>query len=264
MSDRAAIVERFGSTLVVTLNQPLRRNAVNLEMAHKVAEAMDELDNDATLRVGIITGAGEHFCSGMDLKEFAAGRRPVVPGRGFAGLTERPPAKPLIAAVEGAALAGGFEIALSCDLVTAGESAYFGLPEVKRGLIASAGGLLRLPARVPANVASAVALTGELISAQEAKGFGLVNRLVNDGLALEAALGVAEVIAVNGPLAVRATKHALTLGEGRPLAEAFALQSELAHEVRSSAEAHEGALAFIEKRSPTWASTIATPITTTK
>ncbi|WP_369137985.1 crotonase/enoyl-CoA hydratase family protein [Modestobacter versicolor] len=253
MSDPAVLVDQQGATLVVTLNHPHVSNAVDLEMALAVAAAMDRLDEDSSLRVGVITGAGKHFCSGMDLKEFSRGRRPFVEGRGFAGLVERPPAKPLIAAVEGAAVAGGFEIVLTCDLVTAGEGAFFGLPEVKRGLIAAGGGLLRLPERCPRNVATELALTGGRLSAERAHAFGLVNRLVPRGESLDTALALAEEISANGPQAVRATKETLTVTRGLPFSEAFELQEVIANQVRTSDEAREGALAFVEKRAPSWA-----------
>ena len=177
--------------LVITLNRPQSRNAVNAAMAAAIAAALERLDGDDDLRVGILTGAGGSFCAGFDLKAFLAGERATIPGRGFAGIVERPPAKPLIAAVEGYALAGGFEIVLACDLVVAAQGARFGLPEVKRGLLATGGGLLRLPERIPYHHAMEIALTGEAISAARASELGLINRLVEDGQALAQARALA-------------------------------------------------------------------------
>ena len=191
----AVLTEVRGNVLIVTLNRPEAKNAANKALAEGVAAAMDRLDSDNDLRVGIITGAGGTFCSGMDLKGFLAGERPHIPGRGFAGLTEAPPRKPLIAAVDGYALAGGFEIALACDMIVANVDSKFGIPEVKRGLAAAAGGLVRLPRQIPQRLAMELALTGDFISAARAYEMGLINRIV-DGVALEGALQLAE--AMNG------------------------------------------------------------------
>jgi enoyl-CoA hydratase len=245
-------VERRGAVLVVTIDRPAVKNAINTAAATLIGAAMDQLDGDPGLCVGVITGAGGVFSAGMDLKAFLAGERPHVPGRGFAGIVERPPAAPLIAAVEGPALAGGFEIALACDLIVAGEGATFGLPEVKRGLIAGGGGLLRLPRKAGLPKATEWALTGDRIGAAEAHAAGVVNRLVPDGQALPAALELAERIAANAPLAVRGTKRILTEGQEWPAAEAFARQWEIYAPVRESEDAKEGARAFTEKRAPVW------------
>ncbi|MGD9986592.1 crotonase/enoyl-CoA hydratase family protein [Pseudonocardia sp.] len=247
----AVLVEVTDGVLVATINRPRVRNAVNRAVADGLAGAMDRLDADPRLRAGIVTGAGGWFCAGMDLKEFGRGERPVVEGRGFAGLVERPPDTPLIAAVEGAALGGGTEIALACDLVVAAESAVFGLPEVRRGLIAAGGGLLRLPRTVSHHQAMEIALVGDRFSAADGYRFGVVNRVVADGTALAAARGLAARIAANGPLAVAATKAVLTAGR-RADAAGFAWQAEHAHRVRTSADATEGARAFVEKRAPAW------------
>jgi enoyl-CoA hydratase len=193
------LTERRDNVLLVTINRPEAKNAVNEAVAQGVAAAMDELDGDDDLRVGVITGAGGTFCAGMDLKAFLAGEVPVVEGRGLAGLTERPPRKPLIAAVEGWALAGGFEVALACDLVVAAETARFGVPEVKRGLVAAAGAALRLPSLIPQPIALELLLTGDPIDAERASGLGLVNRVVPEGTALDGALELAATIAANGP-----------------------------------------------------------------
>lgn len=246
------LVEQQGAVLVVTINRPQVKNAINTAAARLIAEAMDRLDSDDSLFVGVLTGAGGTFSAGMDLKAFLAGEKPHVPGRGFAGLVERPPSTPLIAAVEGFALAGGFEIALACDLIVAAENASFGLPEVKRGLLAGGGGLLRLPRKAGLPKATEWALTGDRVSAAEAHAAGVVNRLVPAGQALDAALDLARRIAGNGPLAVQGTKRILTEGLEWPAAEAFARQWEIYEPVRASEDAKEGARAFTEKREPVW------------
>ncbi|WP_200304636.1 crotonase/enoyl-CoA hydratase family protein [Streptomyces adelaidensis] len=246
------LTEAVGNVLVVTLNREHVRNAVNTAMAEGVAGALDELDRRRDLVAGVLTGAGSTFCSGMDLKAFLAGERPGVPGRGFAGIVERGSDKPLIAAVEGHAIAGGFEIVLACDLVVASETAAFGLPEVKRGLVAAAGGLFRLPQRVPYQLAMEMALTGEFVPAERARELGLVNRLVPAGEAASAALELAAAIARNGPLAVAATKRIITLSRDWSAEESFDRQRPMAEDVRSSEDAREGARAFTEKRPPRW------------
>jgi enoyl-CoA hydratase len=221
-------------------------------VARGIAAALDELDADAGLSIGVITGAGKGFCSGMDLKAFVAGESPAVEGRGFAGITQRAAVKPLIAAIEGFAVAGGLEVALSCDLIVAARGARLGIPEVKRGLVAAGGGLLRLPRMLPRNIAMEMALTGDFILAERASELGLVNRLAEPGGALDAALELAGTIAANGPLALAATKRILTEGVDWPDAEFFARQEEIAVQVRDSEDAREGATAFAEKRAPEW------------
>ncbi|WP_433186338.1 crotonase/enoyl-CoA hydratase family protein [Actinoallomurus sp. CA-150999] len=244
--------EREDAVLVVTIDRPDVRNAINTATAEAIGAAMARLDEDDSLFAGVLTGAGGTFCAGMDLKAFLAGERPAVPGRGFAGLVEAPPAKPLIAAVEGYALARGFEIALACDLIVAADDAWFGLPEVRRGLMAGGGGLLRLPRKVPLGKATEWALTGDRISAAEAHEAGLVNRLTPHGEALTEAKALATRIAANGPLGVRATKRVLYESGQWPADEAFARQNEIYEPVRSSEDAREGATAFTERRSPVW------------
>ena len=251
MSD-SVLTDVLDGVLVVTINRPEARNAINTETAVAIGDAMDRLDNDSTLVSGIVTGAGGTFCAGMDLKAFLAGERPSIPGRGFAGIVERPPVKPVIAAVEGFAIAGGFEIALACDMIVAGREAMFGLPEVKRGLVAAGGGLMRLPARVPYYVAMEWALTGALVSAQAASDVHLVSRLTEPGEALSAALEMARAIAANGPLAVAATKQILVRAPDWSAAQMFDRQREISEPVRASADAKEGATAFKEKRPPRW------------
>lgn len=246
------LVDTRGQVLIMQLNRPQARNAATLEMAEAMASALDALDSQPELRVGIITGAGGSFCAGMDLKGFLQGKRPSLPGRGFCGLTMRPPAKPLIAAVEGYALAGGFEVALACDLIVAARDAKFGLPEVKRGLAASAGGLLRLPKRLPYHVAMECILTGDMFGAERFAELGLVNRLTEPAGALDAALALAQAIAANGPLAVAASKQVASQSGEWPLAEMFDRQAEITAPVFSSQDAREGAAAFAEKRAPVW------------
>lgn len=245
-------LERVGAVLVITLDRPEVRNAVNLALATELAAALDELDESPELAVGVLTGAGSTFCAGMDLSAFLAGERPSLPGRGFAGLVERPPATPLIAAVEGYALAGGFEIALACDLVVASSAAVFGLPEVKRSLVAAGGGLLRLPERIPYHLAMEWALTGRRVPAEEAFAARLVSRLTEPGEALAGALQLAAQIAENGPLAVSATKQVLSRARDWTTAESFDQQRRITEPVRASEDAREGALAFKERRAPVW------------
>jgi enoyl-CoA hydratase len=246
------LLERDGGTLIITLNRPAVRNAANGALARGVADALDQLDEDPSLVTAVLTGAGGTFCSGMDLKAFTNGDVPEIPGRGLLGFTACPPEKPVIAAVEGYALAGGCEIALACDLIVAARDARFGLPETKRGLVAGAGGLLRLPQRIPHGIALEYALTGEQFGAEEAARWGLVNRLTEPGAALAGARALAEKIAANGPLAVRATKRIVVESGEWPAAEQWERQRELLNPVFSSADALEGARAFAEKRQPVW------------
>jgi len=239
--------------MIITINRPEARNAVNYETAHEMARVFDQLDDDDNVAVGILTGAGGTFSSGMDLKAFAAtGQRPLVEGRGFGGLCERAPRKPLIAAVEGYALAGGCELALACDLIVAATNANFGLPETKRGLVASSGGMLRLPQRIPHHIALEVILTGEFLPAQRAYDHGLVNRLVEPGQAVEGAMALARIIAENGPLAVQTAKSIVNQAKDWRQADMFDLQRPRVAHIFASADAKEGATAFAEKRKPVW------------
>ena len=246
------VVAREGAVLVVTINRPQARNAIDRATSEAIAAAMDQLDADASLTLGILTGAGGQFCSGMDLKAFLRGERVELPGRGLAGIVETPPRKPLIAAVEGFALAGGCEIALACDLIVAAEDARFGIPEVRRGLMAGSGGLLRLPQRIPRQIAMEYALTGAVMPATEARQWGLVNRLTAPGQALDGALSLARTIASNGPLAVQTSKQVMAQAPFWPADEVWARQRELLEQVIASEDAREGALAFAEKRAPVW------------
>jgi enoyl-CoA hydratase len=244
--------EARGHVLVITIDRPEARNAVNAAVAQGMAESLDRLESDDELRVAVLTGAGGTFCSGMDLKAFMAGESPMVEGRGLAAITQRPPAKPVVAAVEGWALAGGFEIVLACDLVVASRTARFGVPEVKRGLVAAAGAAIRLPERVPQPVALELLLTGEPIDAERAHALGLVNRVVEEGEALEEALRLAEVVAANGPLAVAATRRVALEARDWSREEAWERQDEIVTPVFVSEDAMEGAAAFAEKRAPVW------------
>jgi enoyl-CoA hydratase len=235
------LIEQRDRILVITINRPKAKNAVNAAVSRGLADAMDRLDGDAGLSVAILTGAGGSFCAGMDLKAFARGEVPIVEGRGM-GFTERPPVKPLIAAVEGFALAGGTELALATDLIVAATDSAFGIPEVKRGLVAGGGGLLRLPERIPYAIAMELALTGDNLSAQRAHELGLVNVL-------------AEKIAANGPLAVAATKRIIVESRGWSRDTMFAEQNTILMPVFTSNDAKEGAIAFAEKRPARWTGT---------
>lgn len=245
------LTEVRDGVLIITLNRPEAKNAANRALSEGVAAALDRLDAEDSLRVGIITGAGGTFCSGMDLKAFLQGEVPAVKGRGFAGLTEAPPKKPLIAAVDGYALAGGFEIMLACDLVVANRDAKFGIPEAKRGLAAAAGGLVRLPRQIAPRLAMELALTGDFITAGRAYEIGLINR-VTDGIALDGALELAASITANGPLAVARSKQVIVESGGWSEAEMWTRQSEVLGNLFMSDDAREGAAAFAQKRKPEW------------
>ena len=238
---------------VITINRPERRNAIDRATAQAISDALDRVDADEVVRVAVITGAGGTFCAGMDLKALnATGERPIVDGRGQFGICRRPPLKPLIAAVEGHALGGGTEIALASDMIIAAEDATFGLPEVKLGLAAAAGGAIRLPRRIPYGLALEYILTGRSIPARRAHELGLVNRLSEPGEALHEALSLAEEIAANAPLGVRLSKQVMIETQDVSMSEAFELQEPLIQIIRSSEDAAEGARAFVEKRPPVW------------
>lgn len=250
------LYETRGAVAVLTLNRPEQRNSVDAALAGALRNAMDRFAADPAIRVGVVTGAGPVFCAGMDLKAFLNGEGDDIlfGANRFAGFVDAPRTKPLIAAVNGPALAGGFEIALACDLIVAAETASFGLPEVGVGIFACAGGPFRLARRIPPAKALEVALTGDRLSAQEAAELGLVNRLVPAGEALDAALVLADRIARNAPLGVAATlavgRAAAALGE----AEFWALSDRLWPDVAASQDAVEGPRAFAEKRRPIWSS----------
>jgi enoyl-CoA hydratase len=250
--DPEVLVDAADGILTITINRPQARNAMTLAAANTIAAALDDLDARDDLRIGILTGAGGTFCAGMDLKGFLRGERPSPPGRGFGGLTRKPPVKPLIAAVEGYALAGGFELVLACDLVVASEEAQFGVPEVRRGLAATAGGLVRLPRQLPYRIALELALTGDMFPARRAHDYGLVNRLVPAGKALEEARRLAQTIAANGPLSVAASKRVIVESQDWPADEVWDRQAALTDHVFTSQDAREGSAAFAEKRKPVW------------
>jgi len=246
------LVEHRGAVQVIVINRPEARNALNGAVAAGIRDAVDELDGLDELRAGVLTGAGGTFSSGMDLKAFLGGEVPSFPGRGLCGITQTPPRKPLVGAAEGWALAGGFELLLACDLVVAGASARFGVPEVKRSLVAGAGGALLLAKRVPRALALELLLTGDPIDAARAAEIGLVNRVVPEGGALEAAVELAERITANGPLAVTATKQIALSGGDWPPEQCWDQAAALTAAVFASQDAREGARAFAEKRAPVW------------
>ena len=249
MEEQTVRLARLGPVLHVRLERPHVRNAINQSMAAAVARAMDELDADPELRVAVLDGADNTFSAGMDLNAYLAGERPVVDDRGLLGIAKRPPEKPLIAAVEGHALGAGFETALACDLVVAAETAIFGLPEVRRGMVAGGGGLIHLAQRLPRAVASDVVLTGRLLRADEAAGWGLVSRVVPTGQALEAALEVAHQIADSPPVAVATAREVLAQARWWPLDRAFDHQAPYLQRVVDSPESRAGAQSFLQKRS---------------
>lgn len=251
MSDEV-LVERRGAVQVITINRPEAKNALNLGVAQGIAAAVDELDASDELRVGILTGAGGVFSAGMDLKGFLRGESPAIEGRGLCGITQTPPRKPLIGAVEGWALAGGFELLLACDLVVAASTARFGVPEVKRSLVAAGGAAVHLPRRIPPAIALELLLTGDPLQAERAAQIGLVNRVTEEGGALEGALALAETIAANGPLAVAATKAVAQQTVDWTLENMWAHQAAITGPVFASEDAKEGATAFAEKRAPVW------------
>jgi enoyl-CoA hydratase len=245
--------ERRDRIEIVTINRPDVRNAIDYATSVQISEAFDEIEIDDDVWVVILTATGDKaFSAGMDLKAFSSGELPETPGMGFAGICERKFPKPLIAAVNGAALAGGFELVLACDLVVASENAIFGVPEVTRGLFPGAGGLIRLPRRIPRAKAWEMALTGQAITAQEAKDVGLVNYVVPFSEVLPKALDLAGTIARNAPLAVKLAKQVLAQAPDLPESQAWVINNELLNLVRASNDAREGALSFAEKRPPTW------------
>lgn len=247
MSDEI-LLERRGRVLVITLNRPEAKNAVNGPLADALVEATKELDGDDGLTIGVLTGADGGFSSGMDLKAFAEGGPPA----NFSVFLQNGAKKPLIAAIEGFALAGGLEIALTCDLLVAAKGVKIGIPEVKRGLLAAGGGLFRLSSRVPYGTAMEMALTGDPISSEQAHEIGLVNHLADTGQALDVALELAERIAVNAPLSVAASKQVVKESIGRPEAESWKAQGALVGRIFGSEDAKEGAIAFAQKREPEW------------
>lgn len=253
MSAQPLLIERRGPVLVLTLNRPEVRNAIDMPLAEAIGAALDQLDGDDGLSVGVLTGAGRGFCAGMDLKRFAeTGERPWVGDRGFAGIVRRAADKPLIAALEGFAVAGGLEIALACDLIVAARGTKLGIPEAKRGLVAAGGGLRRLPRLLPSALAMELALTGGLITAERAHEVGAINRLAEPGEALVRALELAEEIGANAPLALVGAKRILQRQWSWDDAEFWERQAEIVEPIAASEDAREGARAFTEKRPPVW------------
>lgn len=248
------IVERRDGVLIMTLNRPEVRNAINGEVARALSAAMDELDADSTLRVGVLTGAGAGFCAGNDLRNIGQGDVPMT-ARGFAGIVERPSHKPLIAALEGFAAGGGLEVALACDMIVAGSSTKCMLPEVRRGLVAGGGGILRMLERAPRPLALEFLLTGAIRTAAELASWGVINRVVDDGDALAGALELAAEITRNAPTAIAATMTIIDGAAAWPREQFFEKQQPLLREVVASADAREGIRAFLEKRQPEWPST---------
>jgi enoyl-CoA hydratase len=253
MSDSEAVLtERRENVLLITINRPEVRNAVNAAVAEGIAGALDQLDGDDTLSVGILTGAGGYFCAGMDLGAFVKGESPWFGDRGFAGIAQRSARKPLIAAIEGFAVAGGMEIALACDLIVAARGAKLGIPEAKRSLVAAGGALLRLPRRMPYHVVMELALTGDPLPAERFHEFGVVNRIAEPGGAVDAALELADSVAKNAPLALIASKRILQEQFDWSSTEMFERQGAISGPVFASEDAKEGAAAFKEKREPRW------------
>jgi enoyl-CoA hydratase len=253
MNDSEAVLtERRDNVLLITIDRPEVRNAVNAAVAEGIAGALEELDGDDTLSVGILTGAGGYFCAGMDLGAFVKGESPWFGDRGFAGIAQRSARKPLIAAIEGFAVAGGMEIALACDLIVAARGAKLGIPEAKRSLVAAGGALLRLPRRMPYHIVMELALTGEPLPAERFHEFGVVNRIAEPGGAVDAALELAASVAKNAPLALIASKRILQEQFDWSSAEMWERQGAISGPVFASEDAKEGAAAFKEKRDPAW------------
>ena len=249
---KVVLTERRGEVLLITLNRPEVRNAVNAAVAAGVAGALEELDADDALSVGVLTGAGGFFCAGMDLGAFVKGESPWFGDRGFAGIAQRASRKPLIAAIERFAVAGGMEIALACDLIVAAKGAKMGIPESKRSIVAAGGALLRLPRRMPYHLVMELALTGDPFPAERFHELGVVNRLSEPGAAVDVALELAAALAKNGPLALAASKRILQEQFDWSSSEMWERQREITAPVMASEDAREGARAFKEKRDPVW------------
>jgi enoyl-CoA hydratase len=238
--------------LIITIDRPKARNAIDGATARALTDAFDQLDSRDDLLVGVLTGTGGVFSAGMDLKAYARGDTPIIPGRGFAGLTRTQLHTPLIAAVEGWALGGGTEMALACDLIVAAQDATFGLTEVTFGLVPPEGGIVRLPERIPRNIALEVLLTGDPLPAERAQQLGLVNHITPPGGALDKAMELAHRIARNAPLSIAAVKRAVNERTAYGDQDAFRQQDQVVAPVLASHDAQEGAHAFAEKRSPHW------------
>jgi crotonobetainyl-CoA hydratase len=255
--DGVVRVERRGHILVITLNRPEARNAVNYELSRALGETLDELTADDGLRAAVLTGAGKAFCAGQDLKALASGEKLLLedhPEWGFGGFVRHYTSKPVIAAVHGFAVGGGLELALACDLIVASDDARLGLPEVTRGLFAAGGGVPRIAQHIPLKIAMRMLLTGQPLSATDAARWGLVNEVVPEADVLETALTLANTIAGNGPLGVQASKRLLydTVYSSAWDEDTWPEIEKQTEQVFSSEDAMEGATAFIEKRSPVW------------
>ncbi|MBK6707937.1 MAG: crotonase/enoyl-CoA hydratase family protein [Sphingomonadales bacterium] len=257
----AVLVERQGHILIATINRPEARNAVNAAVHVGLGEALEQAENDPEIRVVILTGTGDQaFCAGADLKALSRGERLTPEDKaqrawGFAGVVQHPIGKPMIAAVNGFALGGGTELALACDLVVAADHAVFGLPEVKRGIYAAAGGAFRIAQQLPPKVAMEILLTGEPFSAQRALELGFANRVVPLDKLMETAIDLANRIAVNAPLSVQASKRiAMGISEGAIASDAsfWEANNREGRVVMQSQDAKEGPLAFAQKRQPVW------------
>ncbi|MFJ2395670.1 crotonase/enoyl-CoA hydratase family protein [Streptomyces sp. NPDC087843] len=253
MSGNGVRVQRVCSSLLITIDRPRARNSVNAAVSAGLAAALDELEADTELRAGVLTGAKGTFSAGTELKAAPNGESPVIPGRGFGGPAEAERTKPLIAAVEGSALGGGLELALACDLIVAAEDATFGPPEAVRGpLAAGGGGAIRLPQRIPYHLAMEFLLTGEPVSGARAGQLGLANRVTAPGEAVAVALGLADRLARNAPLALAAVKNLVQAADGLPEADLFGVQRKELGVLMTSADAREGLTAFAERRAPRW------------
>lgn len=246
--------DQQGPLAIVKINRPEARNAVNGDVAQGIEAAIDRIEEDDSIWVGILTGEPPVFCAGADLKEINSGNAAALATAkgGFAGIVQRERTKPLIAAVDGPALAGGTEIVLSCDLVVASTTAKFGIPEVKRSLVAAAGGLFRLGRKIPMNIAMELTLTGDPIDAGRAHHFGLINRLVESGDALQGARELAEQVCANAPLAVRASRRIVLEATHAADEIGWKMSIEGMAEAMNSEDFSEGLTAFIEKRPPEW------------
>ena len=246
--------EAEGRVAVITLNRPEARNAMSPELSAALGEAFDQFEADDESWVAILAGNGRIFCAGADLKALSEGRAAgiITPEEGFGRFARRQRLKPVIAAVDRPALAGGFELVLGCDMVVASTEAVFGLPEVKRSLVASEGGVTRLPRRIPTNVAMELALTGDTIDVHRAHALGLVNVVCEPGQALAEAKALAGRIVVNAPLAVRAARRAILDGLETTEAEGFGVAARLGAEIAKTEDFKEGPRAFVEKRPPVW------------
>jgi len=243
-----------GHYAIITINRPQARNAVNGAVANGIEAGIDRLEENDDLWVGIVTGVPPVFCAGADLKEINSGNAAALQTKrgGFGGIVQREREKPMIAAVDGPALAGGTEIVLACDLVVASRSATFGVPEVKRSLVAAAGGLFRLGRKIPLNIAMECALTGDPITAERAAGFGLVNDFCDDGQALERAMALADRVCANAPIAVRESRKVVLEATNAPDDVGWRMSMEGMAKAMQSADFSEGLTAFIEKRPPNW------------